>query len=653
VGVWFLLIGVGIFFAQNSYRAFFGDLERAEGFLGLLFFFLFFVLVLFMFEKKEWMRFLQAHLGVGAILFIDGLFEFLKGDNRAASFTGNPIYLAQIFLFVFFSALVVWNYYRKEVPNVWWRIGAIISAFCSLIGIVILTQTRGVMVGMVVGVVVVLLYAVFRGKDLIVFKNISARMIAGILLFISVICGGVFVITKDASLWQKIPGVDRIAQTLSGVGTETRVISFRIGLDAMNPQNEGWGKFFIGWGQENFSNAYNTYFNPQYFRHEQKWFDRAHNKLMDVFVMNGLLGFIAYVGVWISVFWYLFRGKKFSFTHASGLFFGVAYFVQNLTVFDSVSTYIPFFAFLAWAIYMRGDSNRGLAESIERQKDRKEVWWKRLLPYKIFGVGVVLTYVLIAWTWVPINQTRSFLSVMRGLVPQTEQATVLQSAFVPYTYAQDVIRTNLITKQVGLYDGSAKQDKTMIVALQKFQELLDRESTNPRFFLTAGQGYEAIGKSGNMDYLRKAQALYEQAQALAPQRQDIFYVRAYNKIYELEDNEAEKIINEAIALDPQVATSHFYKGLFYAIRGEKFYTLAIDEMEYAFSLHQGSSVSNPANITFAYYLAMKYFYDHHNAAYAKKTALRLRELTPKNADNVDKLVGFIDSGSWVRVQWGD
>jgi cytochrome c-type biogenesis protein CcmH/NrfG len=681
LGVWFAVawvavIGIGIFFAKDSYRAFFGDVERGEGFLGILFFFLFFVLALVVFEKKEWIRFFQLHLGVGAILFIDGLVEFLGGVVRVSSFTGNPIYCAQFFLFVIFSALMVWNYYAPRLqsdtsisdyaqkPNIWWRIGAIVSVLYSLVGIVVLTQTRGVMVGIVGGVIGVLVYALWRGKKTIVWGATNLRTLAGAILIVCVVCGGIFVATRNASLWQKIPGVDRIAQTLSGVGTETRQIAFGIGLDSMNPNNEGIGRLIIGWGQENFKSAYNTYFNPEYFQHEQKWFDRAHNKLMDVFVMNGVVGLIAYCGLWILVMMYLFRGNSFSFARGAGIFFGIAYFIQNLTVFDSVVTYIPFFAFMAWAIYgesvrvtsvMVSSSRSSFGEAGgEKQKNSKEQWWEKVVVYKGVLVSVVLVYALIAWVWIPIGQTRSFLRIMRGSVLQEQQAGVIMSSLIPYTYAQDVIRTNLVRKQIELYDGSEQQTKAMIIATNYMQELLEREPTDPRLFITAGQGYEAIGRQGSKEYLLKALELYTRAQELAPKRQDIFYQRAYNYIYQGNDAEAKKILDEAIALDSRVATSHFYKGLFYAaVEGQQSYQQAIDSMEYAFSLRQGIGISDPNNITAAYYLAMKYFYDIRNAKYARITALRLQELAPKSAEDLQKIIGFIDDGSFAKVQWGN
>ena len=63
-------------FAVNSYRAFFGDIERGEGYLGILYFFGFFTASLLVFEKRDWLIFFKLSLLVGVILFFHGLYQY-------------------------------------------------------------------------------------------------------------------------------------------------------------------------------------------------------------------------------------------------------------------------------------------------------------------------------------------------------------------------------------------------------------------------------------------------------------------------------------------------------------------------------------------------------------------------------------------------
>ena len=101
-----LLMLFSTIFAVNPSKAFFGDIERGEGYLGILHFFGFFVAALLVFKREDWATFFRFNLITGAILLIDSFDEVLSGDfERAQSLVGNPTFLAGYFLFVLFLRL--------------------------------------------------------------------------------------------------------------------------------------------------------------------------------------------------------------------------------------------------------------------------------------------------------------------------------------------------------------------------------------------------------------------------------------------------------------------------------------------------------------------------------------------------------------------
>ena len=59
---------ISAIFAENSYRAFWGDLERGEGLFGFLHFFAFLIMSVAIFEKKDWLNFFKISLSVGFIV---------------------------------------------------------------------------------------------------------------------------------------------------------------------------------------------------------------------------------------------------------------------------------------------------------------------------------------------------------------------------------------------------------------------------------------------------------------------------------------------------------------------------------------------------------------------------------------------------------
>ena len=70
VGAFMVLMIISTLFAVNPYRAFFGDTERAEGLVTMLFLFGFFVFASLLFERKNWLMFFKLTLISGAVLFI-------------------------------------------------------------------------------------------------------------------------------------------------------------------------------------------------------------------------------------------------------------------------------------------------------------------------------------------------------------------------------------------------------------------------------------------------------------------------------------------------------------------------------------------------------------------------------------------------------
>lgn len=364
VSAFFLVFLASTFFAVDKYRAFFGNAERAEGFIAMTFLIGFFLFTLLIFKKKDWLWFFKLTLFSGLILFIKELIEVFQGVARPGSFTGNPIYLAAFFLFVILAGLIVFSDAKRK-QNIFWIWCSVVAVIVSLAGILI-TETRGVFIGIVLGFIFVLIFLLFQGKSLYLFRSLDLRRLSAIILILIIFSGTAFLLTKQQPLWQKLPILNRLAQiSLEDRTTRSRLISWGIALESVSPKENGFQKFLIGWGPENFSIAFNKNYNPEIYAYERQFFDRAHNKLLDVLVMNGLLGLLAYLAIWIS-FFYLILRKSFLYQiqntgyrileRSALLFFGVAYFIQNLFVFDTIITYISFFFVMAYVIYRQTDA---------------------------------------------------------------------------------------------------------------------------------------------------------------------------------------------------------------------------------------------------------------------------------------------------------
>ena len=81
-------------------------------------------------------------------------------------------------------------------------------------------------------------------------------------------------------------------------------------------------------------------------------FERAHNVFLDWLTSSGIFGLLAYLSLFGSTVYVLikaFRSNKIAI-HELAVFMGLltAYLIHNLFVFDNFTSYITFFAFLAY-----------------------------------------------------------------------------------------------------------------------------------------------------------------------------------------------------------------------------------------------------------------------------------------------------------------
>jgi tetratricopeptide (TPR) repeat protein len=657
VSAFMLILIISTVFAHNTYRAFFGDIERAEGLVNMLYFYGFFLLSSLLFSRPQWLRFFQVTLAAGFVLFAQEMIDFANGMVRPSAQTGNPIYLAAFFLFVLLGCGYVLYAYRqqkeKTFGKVFWNVAAWLMVPASVLGIFV-TETRGVIVGLAAGLAAFAIYALVRAKDVAVMGLLTLRKLGAYMLAALAAIGILFFATQSAPIWKRIPGFDRLSGFSATDPTiQTRLISLGVSMHALNPADNGIKNFLIGWGPENFGIAYNKYYNPEYFRYEQQWFDRAHNKLMDVSVMNGILGLAAYLGMWGACIWMLFRDREFSARRGFILFFGVSYFVQNLFVFDSITTYIPFFAFLALCAL----EGSGLMEAAPAAHGKRTEALKGYEQGALAAGGAFALFFAIAifaWTIPPFSQMGTYMDQVRN--PKGVSAQKLESAFIPYTYAQDVIRGHFLSTVREAYAGDPAQKNLLLIGVAQMEDVAQRDPSNPRYFIQIGQGYDALGQNEKdagaaQMYYEKAEAAYRKALELAPKRQDIRYLLAYNLSFQNKNDEAIAVAREAVELDEQVADPHYYLGLVLLVsQEEKHFVEGLNELERAHALGSGKVSANDQPSVQAYYALAQYFYNRHDAQHALTAVERLKELAPSRAGQLDTVVAQIKNGTWRPVE---
>lgn len=351
VSIFLISVGISTVFAYNRYSAFFSDIVRQEGFITLSALYFFFVaLVLFM-KKKDWNNFLLISL-VSSIVVLG--YEFIqagRGMIRPESFVGNPIFLATYYLFTLYCCGVVYIQNRAHVPNAdsWKRYGALALGLLTIVGI-LLTKSRGVLVGMAVGAFALLIYVLITGGSTTVTRwNIRVKKIAMWLIVLGVVAGGAVFVTRTNTIWTHIPGINRLVATTSlDATTRSRIVNAQVAFSSLSPQKEGWKRIIFGWGQDNFVFMWDKNYTPELFAYDRGILDRAHNKLIDILIMQGIFGIVAYLFVWAFAMRAIFKIKIGRREKGTLLFLLVSYFISNLFAFDVLVTYLFFFFIIAY-----------------------------------------------------------------------------------------------------------------------------------------------------------------------------------------------------------------------------------------------------------------------------------------------------------------
>jgi len=566
-------------FAVDSYKAFFGDIERGEGYLGILHFFSFFVASLLVFEKRDWITFFRLSLVTGAILLVDSIGEVVGGEfARAQSFTGNPTFLAGYFLFVILSALIVFPSSRDSVS---WKIFSFLMIFGGFVG-VFLTQTRGAILGLVVGAALATLYFAIKGRGVVMrlpggFKTDLQKLGIG-LLILGILGVGTFTFTRSNEFWQGVPGLNRfVVISLDDATLQTRLISAGVSIDSVKPGENGLHRFFIGYGPDNFNIAYNKHFNPEYMRYENLWFDRAHNKIFDVLVMNGSLGLIAYLGMWASLFYLAFRRIREKEYAVPLIFFGSAYFVQNIFVFDQISTWIPFFAFLAFAVFAGSEPPGEQADG--RWALKSGALFYKFLPYKLSAVALFFSFSLVAYAYVPYFQSISFVKALQTRNAQAVLDSV-ESFTQPYTYAQATIRNRLLSLVMPLV-GNPEATELISVAVALEEEFFAREPYDPRDASLIGNIYRLKGSIGEPGAYDKAVKYQSIALSLSPTRQDHLYSLASIAADRADFATMQEHAGRLLETSPTVARTQILYGTVISREGSNRYTEAVEVLNSA------------------------------------------------------------------------
>lgn len=564
-------------FGESPFRSFLGDAERGVGYLMIFIFFSFLVAALMLFEKKDWFTFLKINLFVGLVISIDGYIEAITGIERIQSWLGNPLFLAVYFLFLIFCSVFVLAASKENQELIgsslgFWRKFSATMLVLSFFG-VFLTGTRSAILGLALGLAASTIYFAFKGRQIFI-RKVSLQKISLALILIGVLFSLSFLATMRLEFWQKVPGLSRVAGvSLEDKTFQTRLIAAGVGLNSISPQNEGWTRTLFGWGQENFLIAYNKYFNPEYLRYENLWFDRAHNQLVDYFAMQGVVGILVYLVLEILILLAIVRKFKNPLYAAGALFFLTAHFAHTFFTFDEITSYIPLLTFIGLVIVFSSKEEEGSAEQAKSQMFLKSFAW-------VLAIG--LSFSAIFYGIIPVYQNFVFVGAIKSGDAQHLLSRV-DNFSKPYNHVQKDLRYQYIKTFLPIA-GSKEAEPIFSSALSVMKDYVAREPHDPRRFIMLGTYYSSVGdRTGDKSAYAIAKEYYLKALELTPTRQEVLYSLAVNAADRGDFKEHKEYLDQMFSLGPDIPRVQLYYSTGITMTGPERYLEAIEVMEKLFS----------------------------------------------------------------------
>jgi len=320
-----------------------------------------------------------------------------------------------------------------------------------------------------------------------------------------------------------------------------------------------WDNFLerpiLGWGPENFEFAFTNNYDPCMGTLRcgaDVWYDRAHNIIFDTLVISGSLGILTYLGIFISalyVLWKNYRKENFDFWITS--IFSVlliSYSVQNLTVFDMVSSYMMFFLIL------------GFISSMARQ----EIFETEGKPVNLF-LGFLGTLFLILFSisftkfvLFPLQTDFYIISALRAKPFSEERLSLYKKSLTLSPVGRYQVREFFTDTSLGSLSDEAKKEGVLEefeFLAQELEKSVQESPLNFRSSLKLGQLYNVYWRFDPAK-LQDAERILEKTIELSPANQQAYFALAQTRLYQRRPQEALVLAEKAVELEPRLIRSH-------------------------------------------------------------------------------------------------
>lgn len=577
---------ISTFVGVDPYHSFWDNHERMLGLFTIFHYVAYYFICSAVFKNwSDWSKALKVFLVAGSGVMFVGMLQVFnpnlllnQGAARVASTLGNPIYVGGYGLFLTFVSFLL---FIKESKKTWKWIEAAACAL-AILGMVF-SGTRGSMLGLAVGLGVLILVYIFVLKESYKTRNVLIGVaITGVLLI------SLLYAFRQTAFVSNIPAVGRAVNTTYTVLKSTaRWIAWEVAIESWKE------KPIFGWGPNNFFYAFNKYYQPRSleFGYGETWFDNAHNIIMNTLAVQGIVGLVTYLSIFVVGIAVLIvsRKKQMLDMHilAVATAFLVAHLAQNVTVFENPTSYLYFMFWLAMINNLSTKKDEPVSGGTKNEGKARA-----MSPNKVIGTGTVVTtgaIVLLLIFIFEIQPARANMKTLTALKYLTYQPAVgleaMKAALAFNAPHIDDIRSDLSRTVAQILSGGADKvdkdtaEKMLNMALEVMQANVVLHPYDIRNYLTLSQ-LNQVGYSLTNDtkYIGEYGNSLETALKYSPKRQQIIYNLAnfYLQINKFDD--AVKLMEQTIEDDPKISEGYWRLAYMYKLSGKSDKAIEILEL---------------------------------------------------------------------------
>lgn len=547
-------------FGANLYHSFWSTIERSEGINTWLHLLAFFVILTSVFKsKKDWLELFNLVIISGWLQVLYGFMQYSKSSyiiqglgERIMGSLGNPTFFATYVLFIIFIAAYLITQKGSKLIKLTHVILILLNLF-----LLWHTLNRGSILALICGV---LFFLILKMRQV---KNRKTKIALGIILVILIISPLITMINKDSDWVQSSDTLRRITKiSPTDITTQNRLIAWGVGWQGFKERP------ILGWGWENYNVTFNKYFNPALTRDigSRAWYDRAHNVVVETAVATGLLGLIVYLSIIGWATFLLFKKqvdqKNLSTGNLVFITLILVWFLQNLFVFDTLSSYLLIFLVFG---FIQVQQNLNVKEEIKEKE--KEKITKVNTTKKIIIIAIIIITLPTAY-FLNVKPVLANYYIIQAVIKNKENPTGMLENFeksFKYSPPNDPdLRFILVqhARDQMSYRGINEETIPLIqYATKEMEKSIQATPEAVQNYIILAELYLITNQQG----IELAENITLKALEIAPRRYQVYTMLGRIKMSQNQPEEGINYFKQAIELNDQFAETHWNLAMAYIL----------------------------------------------------------------------------------------